>query len=209
MIKQGTNTIAKIPGTLVAYVGGDVVYHALPTGYTECSYVRGNANAYFETNLYLTNDSEVICDVQYEGSAGNTYGCYTSSSANDNFCLYGGASSGDAYIRYNGELLRAFRATSGTRYKLKHNAGGFWVNGTNVGTFNTATFTCTAPFVVGNLSNSTAAKLKGRIYRLTVKESGQTVMDMVPCTNSNSVYGLYDVVGRQFYASSGTAFTGG
>ena len=211
MIKQGTSGIV-LPGISCAYIGGDPVYHKLPSGYTECSYVRSNANAWFATNLYLTSKSEVIADLQFEGSAGNVYGCYTGSNASDNFCLYAGSASSDAYIRWDGHLYRAFRPTSGTRYKIRHSWNGFVVDGTaetNPFTDNPdSVFTCANPFYVGNLANSSAAKLKGRIYRLTVKTNGGVVMDLVPCQNSSNVCGLYDVIGRTFYQSQGTAFTG-
>ncbi|MBP5727492.1 MAG: hypothetical protein J6Y48_10515 [Clostridia bacterium] len=207
MLKQGTNDVV-LPGIAVAFVGGEVVYHKLPSGYTGCEYVRGNANAWFSTGLYMTSEGEVIADLQYEGSAGNTYGCYTGSSASDNFCLYAGSSS-NGYIRYNGQLARAFTPSSGTRYKIIHNKDGFWANGTQQAqAFTASTFTCSSPFMVGQLSGSTSAKFKGRIYRLTVKENGVVVMDLVPAKNSSDVYGLYDVIGRQFYVSEGTDFTG-
>lgn len=209
MLKQGTNSV-KLPGIALAFAGGDVVYHSLPSGYTEANYVRGNANAWFETELYMTSEGEVIADLQYEGSSGNTYGCYSGSAATNNFCLYAGSPSSSAYIRYNGEVVRAFTPANGTRYKIIHNKNGFWANGTQyANAFSTATFTCTEHFMVGQLSGSTSAKFKGRIYRITVKDNGQTVMDLVPCKNSSNVYGLYDVVGRHFYDSDGTAFTGG
>lgn len=209
MLKQGTNNV-KLHGIAVAFANGDVVYHSLPSGYTEVNYVRGNANAWFETDLYMTSDSEVIADIQFEGSAGNTYGCYSGSSASNNFCLYAGSPSTSAYIRYNGEVERAFTAVNGTRYKTIHNKNGFWANGVQYAeAFSENTFTCTEHFMVGQLSGSTSAKFKGRIYRLTVKDKGQTVMDLIPCKNGSDVYGMYDVVGRHFYASAGTAFTGG
>ena len=209
MLKHGGDTVT-LPGIVAAVAGGEVVYHKLPTGYTEVNYVRSNANAYFTTGLYLTSESEVTADIQFEGSGGNTYGCFSGTSASDNFCLYAGSSSSDAYVRYDGEVERVFRPTSGTRYKLRHNKNGFWVDGTQLAqAFTAASFTCSNPFCVGTLSGSTSAKLKGRVYRLTVKTSGNVVMDLVPAQNSSSVYGLYDVIGQTFYTSAGTAFSGG
>lgn len=209
MLMHGTD-IVTLPGIVAAVAGGNTVYHKLPTGYTAANYVRSNANAYFTTGLYLNSESEVSADIQFENAGGNTYGCFSGTNAGDNFCLYAGSSSSDAYIRYNGEVARVFRPTSGTRYKIIHNKNGFWVDGSRIAqAFSEAEFTCSNPFCVGTLSGSTSAKLKGRIYRLTVRKNGAVVMDLVPAQNSGSVYGLYDVIGRQFYTSAGTAFTGG
>lgn len=209
MLKHGTNAVT-LPGVLVVYAHGDVVYHALPAGYIECEYVRSNANAWFETPIHMTSESEVIADLQFEGSAGNVYGCYSGSAAKDNLCLYGGSASSNGYIRYNGEVERAFKPTAGTRYVISHSKNGFFANGVQqCGAFSEATFTCASPFLVGQLSGSSSAKYKGRIYRITVKTDGITVLDLVPCRNSSNVYGMYDVVGRAFYQSAGTAFSGG
>lgn len=209
MLKQGTNDVV-LPGIAVAFVGGEVVYHKLPSGYTGCEYVRGNADAYFETLLHLDSESEVVADLQFEGVAGNVYGCFSGTNANNNFSLYAGASSTNGYIRYDGEMERAFRPVNGIRYTIIHNKNGFWANGEQQCTaFSTSAFSCDAPFTVGSLSGSTSAKFKGRMYRMTVKKGGQTVLDLVPCKNSSNVYGMYDVVGRMFYTSAGTDFSGG
>lgn len=208
MLKIGSEGI-QVPGLLAAYVGDQIVHCGLPSGYTRANYVRGNANAHFATSLYLNQDCEVIAVIQFEGSAGNTYGCFSGTSASDNFCLYAGATASDAYIRYNGQVVKAFKATNGTRYKLIHNRNGFWANGAKLAdAFTASTFTCSNPFCVGTLSGSTSAKLKGRIYSIVVKEGSATRMALIPAKNSSDVYGLYDAVGRQFYSSEGTAFTG-
>lgn len=209
MLKQDGNTVT-LPGIVAAVANGEVVYHKLPTGYTAANYVRSNANAYFTTGLYLTSESEVTADMQFENAGGNTYGCFSGTNAGDNFCLYAGSASSDAYVRYNGEVARVFRPTSGTRYKLRHNKNGFWVDGTQLAqAYSEAEFTCSNPFCVGTLSGSTSAKLKGRVYRLTVRTNGAVVMDLVPAQNSSNVYGLYDTIGQMFYTSAGTAFSGG
>ena len=208
MLKHGTDTVT-LPGIAAAVAAGSTVYHKLPSGYTAANYVRSNANAYFTTGLYLNSESEVSADIQFENAGGNTYGCFSGTNANDNFCLYAGSASSDAYIRYNGEVARVFRPTSGTRYKIIHNKNGFWVDGSRIAqAFSEAEFTCSNPFCVGTLSGSTSAKLKGRIYRLTVRNNGAVAMDLVPAQYSGT-YGLYDVIGRQFYMSAGSAFTGG
>lgn len=209
MLKIGSDTVNPA-GIKAAYAGADLVYVKLPSGYARCNYVRSNVNAYFTTGLYLNSESVVVADLQFENAGGNTYGCFSGTNASDNFCLYAGSSSSDAYVRYNGEVARVFRPTSGTRYKLIHSKDGFFVDGTQVAqAFSAATFTCSNPFCVGTLSGSSSAKLKGRVYRLTVTENGGVKMDLIPCQNSNSVYGLYDLIGGTFYQSAGTAFSGG
>ena len=189
------------------YNGSTLVWERnLPNDYEELEYISASNNQYFFVdNFYLNSTSEVEAVVYFSGNAGNTYGCYTGSSASDNFCFYGGSSSSDAYLRYNGELVRAFKATANTKYTLIHSASGFYVNGTKVGTFSSATFTCSHSFGVGQLYSSTAAKFSGRIYSIVVRENGSETLNLVPVKKlSTTTAGMYDTVGQTFYSSSGS-----
>ena len=48
------------------------------------------------------------------------------------------------------------------------------------------------------------------MYYCKAWESDTLIRNFVPCKNASGVIGLYDMVGRQFYANAGTgAFTAG
>lgn len=183
----------------------------LPADYEELEYITAANSQYFFVNgFFLKSTSIVTVKLRFSGSAGNCYGCYTGSSAQDNFCLYGGSSSSDAYIRYDGELDRAFRATAGTDYTIEHSADGFKANGTTYATFAAKTFTCANPFGVGQLSGSSSAKFSGRIYDITVVDSNAESLHLIPVRRiSTSQVGMYDIVGKAFYVSQSTPFVEG
>lgn len=208
MIKQGINSI-KLAGINVAFINGDLVYYSIPNEYTEKQYIHSSGNSYFTTNLYLTSESEIISYIEFSNSSGNVYGCYSGQSGNDNFTYYGGSRSADGYFRYGSQLKRVFRPESGTKYKIVHNKTGIYINDQLVSSgFESTDFICTEALAIGTLANSSAAGFTGSIYRLTVKTNGQVVMDLIPVQDTNQNYGLYDVIGRVFYQSSGAAFTG-
>ena len=185
----------------------------LPTGYNFCDYIIGNSNAFITTNIYLSSESIVYSDLSFK-SAGNVYGRYSGSNANDNFCFYGGSSTASGYVRWDGSLQRVFIPTTNQRYKIEHSYKGFYVDGVLYGQpFSDGThqhFDCSAPFRVGHLSNSSADKFNGTIYRVMVVDDGQVILDLRPCTyedNNTVIFGLYDIVGKQFYRSEATNFT--
>lgn len=184
----------------------------VPADFEVLEYIlAANSQYFFVPNFYLKSTSIVIAKLRFSGSAGNCYGCYSGSSAQDNFCLYGGSSSADAYIRYDGELDRAFRPTTGVDYEIEHSANGFKANGTTYATFATKTFTCSNPFGVGQLSGSSSAKFSGRLCEIAVEDDNIDSLHLIPVRRI-SIYqvGMYDIVGKAFYTSqSSTPFVAG
>lgn len=185
---------------------------AVPAGYDELEYVQAsNSQYFFVTGFKLSNLDEVEAVIAWNNAAGNTFGCFSSSSATDNFCLYAGSSSSDAYIRYDGELKRSFRPTSGTKYKIVQNADGFFANDTTIATFAPATFTCANDFGVCQLTGSSSAKFTGKLYDIKVRRGAALRMHLIPAKRlSDNKVGMYDAVGGNFYTSaSNTAFVAG
>ena len=182
----------------------------IPLHITPLSYIRGNGSQYIETEIYLRSTDVVKSKWRFEGAAGNVYGCFSGSSEDDNFCLYAGSSSVFAYIRYNGQLVRDFKATNGTIYEIEQGPDGFKTDGVNA-SFTTATFTCSAPMYIFMLPNSTSAKVTARCYGLTVYRDGEQVYNFIPARNElTSEVGLFEAVNGVWYGNAGTGtFTAG
>lgn len=183
----------------------------VPAYITPLSYIRGSGSQYITTEINLRSTDVVKSKWRFEGSAGNVYGCFTSSGADDNFCLYAGSASTNAYIRYNGQLVRDFKAAKGTIYNLEHGPDGFFANGDQVTSFNAATFECSAPMYIFMLPNSSSAKVTARCYGLTVFRGGDQLCNFIPARNElTGKVGFYESVGGVFYENDGTgAFTAG
>ena len=183
----------------------------IPTDITPLEYIAGSGSQYIETAIHLLSTDVVKSKWRFQNSAGNVYGCFTSSSAEDNFCLYAGNASTNAYIRYNGQLVRDFKATSGTVYEIEQGPDGFFVGGSKVADFDAATFTCSAPMYIFMLPNSSSAKVTARCYGLQVIRGGEMAYDFIPARNeATGEVGLWEAVHGAWYGNDGTgAFTAG
>ena len=180
----------------------------IPLHITPLSYIRGNGSQYITTDIYLRSTDVVKSKWRFEGAAGNVYGCFSGSSENDNFCLYAGSSSVFAYIRYNGQLVRDFKATNGTIYEIEQGPDGFKTDGVNA-SFTPATFTCSAPMYIFMLPNSTSAKVTARCYGLTVYRDGEQLCNFIPARNElTREVGFYESVNGVFYENAGTGVFG-
>ena len=183
----------------------------IPTNITPLEYIAGSGSQYIETAIHLLSTDVVKSKWRFQNSAGNVYGCFTSSGADDNFCLYAGSASTNAYIRYNGQLVRDFKATSGTVYEIEQGPDGFFVGGSKVADFDAATFTCSAPMYIFMLPNSSSAKVTARCYYLQVIRDGDVVYDFIPARNEvTGEVGMWEAENGVWYGNDGTgAFTAG
>lgn len=183
---------------------------AIPAYITPLSYIRGSGTQYIETEVYLRSSNVVKSKWRFENNGGNVYGCFSGSSENDNFCLYAGSSSTNAYIRYNGQAVRDFKATSGTIYEIEHGPDGFKTNGVNAA-FEPATFTCSAPMYIFMLPNSSSAKVTARCYGLRIYRDGALAYNFIPAENTQlNEVGMWESVNSVWYSNAGTGeFTAG
>lgn len=182
----------------------------IPLHITPLSYIRGSGSQYITTGIYLRSTDVVKSRWRFENSAGCVYGCFSGSSANDNFCLYAGSASTNAYIRYNGQVVRDFKAANGTIYNIEYGPDGFTAGSTSV-TFTAATFTCSAPMYIFMLPNSSSPKVTARCYGLTVYRDGEQLCNFIPARNElTGEVGMWESVGGVFYENAGDdAFTAG
>lgn len=182
-------------GTLSVEAGmtGDIIY--------SCDYIEGDGSAYITTDKHLTGADTVTLDFMTSKSGCNVFGCFTSSSADDNFCLY--ASSNSSYVRYDGSVYRNLGVSLNTRHTYIHSATGASIDGVEKHTWAQQSFTCGSSMYIFMLPNSTSAKLEGRVYSLVI--AGKA--NYVP-VKAGSAYYLLETDGWELPTHVGT-FTGG
>ena len=182
----------------------------VPAYITPLSYIAGSGTQYITTSIYLRSTDVIKTKWRFQNSAGNVYGCFSGSDASNNFCLYGGSASNNAYLRYDGQLVRAFKPTSGTIYNIEHGPDGFKAGTVNE-SFTAATFTCTAPMYIFMLPNSSSAKVTARCYGLRVYRDGALAYNFIPARNElTSAVGMWEAVNGVWYGNAGTgSFTAG
>lgn len=190
----------------------------LPQGYTEVEYIRNsNYNAYIDTGVVLfdntTNTYNITTKLtsEFHSNLGcatiiacenpisrpNYYGLgyrYKCSSTVDQLEFYGTSPNYSASVIDNGDDTRdvIFQSTGNTSWTL------------NTPLIFFANWSSTA-------YTSTVRPADATIYSSTVIKNGDTVRDFVPAKrDSDSVYGLYDLITDTFYTSpNGNNFSGG
>lgn len=186
---------------------------------TEVLFISGHGREYIQTDIHLDNECIVKSRWMFNNDSACIYGSFTSGRT-DNFCLYGGSHSSDSYIRFNGQLVRAFRPVSGTTYSFEHGADGFFVDGTKIASFSAVTFTCSVPLRIFGLPNSNYGPISGSCYGFQIlkkkpasellPEETVVLYDFVPVKNEDTgEAGMYETVNGVFYgnASGKGAFT--
>ena len=184
----------------------------LPDGYTEVEYIQFNAAQLVDTLLVPTNNWRIVAD----WSRGSSSAMY----------LYGAMSSGNtlsctAYLQTGGtgnwrwKNRYAAINPSVSRHTSTQDNTGVTLDGVHTN-YNGSVSGFTAPVsltigtshAAGGTYNSPT--FIGNIYSFQIYVSDVLKMDLVPCTNPQSVPGFYDIVGESFYSSlSGTPLIAG
>ena len=174
-----------------------IVSEILPSAYKRVTGFTMNNDCYFEiTGFHLKGSDTLRFSMTPTAGAINVLGCYTSSSATDNFSLYVGLGSTNKYLRYNGGTYSSQIVTN-TRYDVVITPTGATGLGQS-STWTAQTFTSVADFCIGTTSSSaTSSKFVGTLH-------GEIVVDgrarFIPCERiSDNVLGYYEYESGIFY----------
>ena len=188
----------------------------LPQGYTEVEYIRNNNyNAYINTSAIIFDNTAntytittklssefhsnlgcatiISCESIYSPYYGLGYRYYCASNV-DQMQFFGGDANYSSSTVDNGDGTRTitFQSTGNTSWTTDVPLSYFC-------SFDNAAYTNAYRFA------------DATIYSATVVKNGVTIRDFVPAKrNSDSVYGLYDLINDVFYTSpNGNNFSGG
>ena len=204
----------------------------LPTGYTQLEYIQQNPTGSYDTVYsleYMLNGVDTVevragfmpTDTQYSSSGGYVVGCRQTTT--NNTIGFG------VLVNQGVTVANCYDGTSNT---IQPNNGNSFINqridviatktptGTTItdGTHsNSITSTprtmATTLYVFGTQQyNNDRAQVtfKGRIYYVTVKEAGVTVIDIIPCQHdSDNAFGFYDIAQNRFINITGTKYSAG
>lgn len=177
----------------------------LPEGYKKVKGFEFSASTYYKiTDFFLKSDDVVHISFSVD-KACNVFGCYTTTSAEDNYSLYASTSSGGKYLRYDGGTYNSYfsSANLGERFDVTISSSG--TSGMPIDSvFSETTFTCSSDLCIGTTAPSaSSSKLDGNIWGNIVVEGR---LKLVPCERiSDGVLGYYDMVGGTFYEPIGSA----
>lgn len=175
--------------------------HAWPSEYTQAQYISSDGRSYF--------DSLVIPDTEMEFEAKwlkpSSTVAYLYGSVGDNTRAF------SAYLSVNGnwrfgDTTIALTQPLNQEIISIQNKTGVWWNGTKQGAYPSISSTITGLRTLVVLGRSTtnganAASFAGDLFYLKIRNNGVLVADFEPCQNQQGVFGMYDVVRRQWFPS--------
>ena len=193
-------SLAKDTEWIFQAVGG-VEESQLPSGYTQLEYIESSGTQYIDTGLKPTQDYSITIKCQSTGIDSNTYaGCDTNWQNTGFFVgvdVFEFGNAGIARIQNYGEnpIVLTLDKTGGYKDGVKT-----WNNAS------TATFQTVSNLTLFALNRNGTMReyLTGKIYYCTISDNGTLVRNFIPCKNPDGAIGMYDTIGKQFYANAGT-----
>ena len=178
----------------------------LPVEYVRLESIDFDGSMHYDTGEHLFGADSVKMTLSNSGSGWrNIFGCYTNTSATDNFSLYVYPSTtSQVYFRYWDNLYRPIFWT-GTRTITFWNGGTTGFYSGNV-TAQEQTFETSTNAYIWALPNSSSAKLTGTIYwNIEVTSGGTTRLKWIPCKRKgDGVIWYYEAVNWNFLEPSGS-----
>lgn len=202
MLKVGQTPI-ELPGIVKAYMGTTQIY-GLPAEYRKINGIIFGGDTYYEiTDFKLRGSDTVRLSVSVDNNC-NVFGCYTSTTSQDNYSLFFSNTSSARYLRYNGSTYNSYLPTNlrGETFNLTITPTGSLGFPTD-DNWTQQNFTSTVDMCIGTTGvNVTSAKLDGTIY-------GDFIVDnrfhAIPCERiSDGKIGYFDLYTDTFYAPIGS-----
>ena len=184
----------------------------LPKGYTRLEYIESNGTQYIDTGVTAKTGIESKMEFAYTKVPSDAVMLGSRKSGNIFYLVhyYGSFS-----IGYGEYYTTGVKATAGTKYTVETalllNAQIMHINSEEVilkGLSNSLDLGLNLYLFGMNYDGSVNYRSSARCYSCKIYDNSILVRDFVPCIDPSGVYGMYDVVGRQFYASKSGSFTG-
>lgn len=179
----------------------------LPDGYTQVDGFSFNSDCYFIITGLKLKGSDTVRFNMVPRAACNVFGCYTNTTADNNYSLYISTATSSKYLRYNGGTYKSRFATDtyGEQFDIVITPTGS--HGMPEGqddTWSEVDFTASTDMCIGTTAvTAGSAKFKGDLIG-TFTVLGRFIG--VPCKrNADDVLGYYDTVtGTFFEPAAGT-----
>lgn len=189
----------------------------LPAGYTRLDYIQSSGTQYINTGFKPTCNTRLVIDAKMGSNSGSALALFGTrnqaiQAAPDAFLIY---QTGESTFRsdyFGSKQTLTLSVTTDNRLTIDMNKNVTTVG--NVSVTNTAKTSGTSDyplflFACNSLGSATQTSTV-RLYSCQIYDNGTLVRDFAPCKNPDNVYGLYDLVNKEFYANAGSgSFTGG
>lgn len=201
----------------------------LPSAYQQVEYIATDGNQYIDTGVLASNYPDGLeyvfsgcCTAKSSKAYDYLFGCLESGKRSGNVArnsasttrIMIGGGGGDVFVNTGGSLNVDFTLTAKgsptdiASFSATYNDSLF--TRTSYSFTNTdmpsANIYLLAANINGNYYSSTSGPFTGKLYSFAISDmNGTPIRNFIPCyRKSDSVIGLYDTVGKQFYTNSGT-----
>jgi hypothetical protein len=197
-----------VSGDLTIEEMTDVVKGRLPSGYTEMPWIQSSGTQWINTGVIAGQNTEFEAKVSsltnsngatiIGNESGNGTSKYSALLWNNNW-----------YINKGNSGSQGIAFASSDYYTISYKNGKFSINSNEVSFTNTLINTVGALALlakrIGTSHIEGSTYMNARLHYTKIWDSGTLIRNFIPCIRtSDSVAGLYDTVGGQFYTNAGT-----
>lgn len=181
---------------------------AVPSGYSAVEFIYGDGNAYIDSGFKHNQDTRVIADIEPIGTPTENKFLFEGFQA-DGYRkgIYWNYSDSSWSIDYASSSARKNINTAyAQRLYIDYNRNLCRVNDTFI-SFTAKTFQSTQnEYILAVNNNGTTTRITpAKLYFYCIFDNDTLVRLFAPCINPSNVYGLYDLVNKQFYQSAGSS----
>lgn len=203
MIKIGTQDIVDMPGVIKITVGSQVVWvnsNLVPSEYRRLTGIVFDSNVYYEAPFKLEGSDTLRLSFSITRAC-NVIGCYSKTTADNNYSLYASGSSGAKYMRYNGGTYNS-SVSLNTRYDVEVTPTGTTGFRTD-STWEQKDFIADDNMLIGSTAvDASSAKLDGTMYD-NIEVVGKGLFIPVERISDGAI-GYYEAMSGTFLANQGT-----
>lgn len=203
MIKIGSQDIADIPGVMKVTVGQEIAWinpNLVPTEYRRLTGIIFDSEVYYEAPFKLEGSDTLRFSFSIT-KACNVIGCYSKTTADNNYSLYVSGASSAKYMRYNGATYNSSFSLN-TRYDVEITPTGTTGFKTD-STWEQKDFIADNNMLIGSTSvDASSSKLDGIMYgNIEVVNKGI----FIPVERvSDGAIGYYEAMSGAFLENQGT-----
>lgn len=214
VIVRGANRIV-LPDAIansLSYVKafGGTEQRNLPVGYTELAYLETDGHSWFATGISVDTTTELEITASNLTSASAQLMVARNTNSTRTFRIAKATASQRLIGSVGAETITDANNDGTNKFTAKVNISSFYVDGTLIGNFASATPDLTGITEIdvfrGVYTSGTYYAYAGsRLHRATIRKNGVAVIDYIPARReSDGVLGMYDLANGQFYTNAGT-----
>lgn len=171
-------------------------------------YLQSSGTQYIDTGFTPNQDTKVVLDYQISTDLATGFPLFGS--------RVSASSRGFSYQRYSSNVMGGQYGNNITyssiepdlnRHIVIRDKNKIYLDGTQIVSQSTATFTCPGNLYLNAMNNDGTATIQNcsvKYYSMSIYDNGTLVLDYIPCKDENNVGFMFDKVSHTAYLNAGT-----